>query len=337
MKKELSPSVSMYIKPVYEMGHPVMALSVLRGKQGFQGVVREIVDRRGDPSIEGFVDRSNLHLLESDNGLEWRRRKELSIKGIDNVVRKSNKGDMEFIGLEDPHIWVHPKKSIHLFFTIAYKLLKQPGFGIVLGHAEGQSLESLVATPPVLSPKIKDGIVTPGFKEAAISPITYKFGRVNLVERGYGIGETTIDAVLAEDMGREWEHLRTVANPHDMTDDWIQGDLSPGPIFDPSFIRHKNLLVGIVNGRSPAKIDKGSKKYGKFRIGLMLFNPKTGEIPWISQEPLIDDPCASITFASDFIQTDREKGVLYAHIDDRFVRAYEVNSSNLRKLLRRAS
>ena len=80
---------------------------------------------------------------------------------------------------------------------------------------------------------------------------------------------------------------------------------------------------------------EGKKKvYGKFRVGLMLFDPETGEIPWISEKPLIEDPNAkNITFASDFIETGEKEGILYAHVDDSFIRAYKINVDGLRDFL----
>jgi len=73
-----------------------------------------------------------------------------------------------------------------------------------------------------------------------------------------------------------------------------------------------------------------------FKIGRrsIFFNPKTEEISWVSEEPLFEDPDATtITFASDFIQTSKNFGILYCHVNDSFVRGYKVNLKGLRKLL----
>ena len=73
---------------------------------------------------------------------------------------------------------------------------------------------------------------------------------------------------------------------------------------------------------------------GDFAPGLALFNPKTGEIPWISSQPLFKDPKATtITFASEFLEINKEEGILYCHPNDSFVRAYKIKASALRKLL----
>ena len=345
-KREIQNNILMYKKPIYKKDHPVMALAFYKKKINgkYHGIVREIVKREGDVGIPGFVDRSILYILESSNGLEWKQKTELKIKGIEKIIQESKLDNMEFIGLEDPTIWEN-NGIIHVYFTIAYikKFLGQPYSIYYLGHAQGKTLQELVAPKPVLAPKLEMIGEISGFKEAAISPVLTNNKRINLTESGYfdkvqSESFSTIIAAEASDMTKPWKFLKTVADPQKMKYEWIQGHLSPAYIFEPDFIRHKGLLVGIVNGRSPTKlIDSGSKMYGKFKVGLMLFNPETGEIPWISPIPLIDDPDArTITFASDFMQLDDEKGILYAHVDDSFVRAYEINAKDLKKFMMRS-
>lgn len=335
----------MYVNPVYKKDHPVMALSFVKEKQNgkYQGIIREIVKREGDVAIPGFVDRSILYLIESSNCLEWKQKAELNIKGIEKIVKQLTKKDMEFIGLEDPTIW--PEEDIiHVYFTIAFKLTKgtKTEYAVYLGHTQGKSLQDLKATEPVLSPDIKTINIYPGFKEAAISPILTSKGkiRINLAESGYfdeDLNEnfSTVVSAQSSNMAKPWKFLKTVIDPQKMMYKWIQGHASPGYIFEPKFIKHKDLLVGIINGRSPTtKTKEGKKIYGKFGVGLMLFNPETGEIPWVSPEPFIDGPDArTITFASDFMQQDDKKGILYAHVDDSFVRAYEISVDGLKKFL----
>ena len=36
----------------------------------------------------------------------------------------------------------------------------------------------------------------------------------------------------------------------------------------------------------------------------------------------------------DFVQTEKDKGVLYCHVNDSFVRAYEIDAKELRKYLK---
>ncbi len=337
--KKLNSAVQVYSVPVYKADRPVMALSVLKDKKKNKlGVVREIVRREGDVAIPGYVDQSKLYIVKSKDGLKWERVKELKINGVEKIVRKNSESGLMFMGLEDPDIWIDEENKIHLYYTIAYKLINEDEFVTYLGHAEGEDLDSLAATEPVLSDLSNIEVVV-GFKEVAISPKVFDFGRVNLVESGYWSGlrnerASTIIAAKTKDMGRSWEFLKTVADPTKLGYAWANGHLSPGPIFPESFISHKDLLVGIVNGREKTKEVNGQKIFGRFSIGLMLFNPRTGEIPWISSKPLISDPEArTITFASDFLRLNKNSGILYAHVDDSFVRAYKIDARKLIKFL----
>ena len=50
--------------------------------------------------------------------------------------------------------------------------------------------------------------------------------------------------------------------------------------------------------------------------------------------PLIRDTQAkNITFASQFIQTNTNEGILYAHVDDSFVRAYTLYADQIKDLI----
>ncbi|MBI2449816.1 hypothetical protein HYV49_05995 [Candidatus Pacearchaeota archaeon] len=337
--KKINKFVRMWDKPVLgnvNQKNPIMALAILKEKinEKYQGIAREIIERKGDVAISGFVDKSRLVIVESTDLLSWNVKEKLKIKGIKNIIKKYEKENTEFVGLEDPDINVS-NGIIHVYFTIAYKFLNIKGFAVYLGHAQGKSLADLKATEPVLSPMIQKNRVSLGFKEESDFPIKYKTGRIKLVESNCGLGDSIIVAAISKN-GKKWKLLGMEADPHKMKQEWCHGDLSPGPILKPSFIRHRNLLVGFVNGRSPSKIIDGKKVYGKFKVGLMLVNPQTGEIPWISPEPLIDDPDArTITFASDFLQLDDENGILYAHVDDSFVRAYEISTDGLNKFLKK--
>jgi hypothetical protein len=340
---ELPNGILMEPVPAYEQDHPVMALAVNKQKnkaEKYEGLVREIVRREGNVAVPGFVDRSRLFVVESKDLLAWKRKGELKIKGIDSIVKRLIRPEMEFIGLEDPDIYFDGK-TMHVYYAIAFAFKRNDENDSVacLGHAQGSSLQTLKATFPVLCSDLTRPESYSSFKEVAISPVTTNKTRINLCESGYsdavkGYGISIIIAVRAESFSEKWKILKTVADPPKMNYAWCQGDLSPGQFFAPDFLKHKDLLVGIVNGRS-AKHREGTKLiHGRFSVGLMLFDPKTGEIPWISPEPLISDPDAkTITFASDFVQTDKENGILFAHVDDSFVRAYRLNAKVLKEFL----
>ncbi len=338
--KRLNSAVDIYTKPVYKVDRPAMALYALERKSNgkYLGIIREIVKREGDVITPGYLDRSKLFIVESKDRLSWKKVKELGIIGIDKIIQDCNLGDMEFIGLEDPDTFAE-KKIIHVYFTMAYKLVNQEGFATFLGHAYGKDLDNLVATKPVLSPDMSNIEKIAGFKEATISPVKHNGKRINLAESGYRVGfgsegVSTIIAAEARDLGKPWKFLGTVVDPAHMQYEWVKGHVSPVEIFAPDFLNHGKLLVGILNGREKTKEINGRKVFGRFSVGLMLFNPRTGEIPWVSPMPIIDDPDArTITFASDFLRTSKNEGILSCHVDDSFVRAYKINADKLRDFL----
>jgi hypothetical protein len=338
MKERINSIVSMYKRPVLgtvKAKRRYMALAVDKSalnKKIKLGVAREITGSRGSVDEEGFIDESKLILVRSPNLLKWKKISDLEIDGIDQVIKRFGNYNLKFIGLEDPSIVVE-RGVTHLYFTIAYKLKNRDAFAVFLGHAKGKNLSNLVATDPVLSPRVTKNNVSRGFKEVSISPTVTKKGRINITESTHGISNTIIIAAFAETLDPPWKLLKTVLNPKKLGYDWCEGDLSPC-CFLP--IKVKGLLVGIINGRQkPTKV-KTRVTYGKFRPGLILFNPKTGKIPWISPEPLFEDPDATtITFASDFVKLSKDKGILYCHINDSFVRAYEVDLKELKDYVKK--
>lgn len=338
---KLNNAVSMYPKPVLgtvkEGDKRFMALSVDRkSKFPYIGVAREITkSNKNNPNIIKNIDESKLIAIQSKDKLRWKKIHDLKIKGIDEVIKKLSGEDKYFIGLEDPDIWQDKKGIEHLYFTIAFKYKHKAGFEIYLGHAYGKTLNKLTATPPVLSPIIKKGIR--GFKEASISILNKKDYRINLTEaqivkknKNYSV----IAKAKAKDMSKPWEYLKIVLDPRRIKYDWCNGELSSCCFLPKEFISYDNLLVGIINGREHKKINHRKKIYGKFCPGLILFNPETGKIQWISQKPLFEDPDAKgVTFASDFITTKKDEGILYAHVNDSFIRAYKINAKELKKLI----
>ena len=73
-------------------------------------------------------------------------------------------------------------------------------------------------------------------------------------------------------------------------------------------------------------------------MGLFLYNYENGKIDWVSPEPFIQDSEAkTITFASQVVETGEGggegEGILYAHVDDSFVRAYTLRAEDIKSLL----
>ena len=116
---------------------------------------------------------------------------------------------------------------------------------------------------------------------------------------------------------------------------WIAGHVSPGPLLSRSFIDvGPNRLLGIMNGREANKKAGKEIKYGTFSVGLFIYDYEQGKIDWVSPEPLIRDTEAkTITFASQFVETKQGEGILYAHVDDSFVRAYTIYAGAIKKLI----
>lgn len=111
---------------------------------------------------------------------------------------------------------------------------------------------------------------------------------------------------------------------------------SPGPLFPEDFINiGEGKRLGVMNGRSAsAKMENGDVKYGTFSTGLFIYDYENGKIEWVSPEPLIiDSEAVTITFASQFVLTKPGKGILYAHVDDSFVRAYSLSADSIKSLL----
>lgn len=336
--KCLNDAVLMYVKPaigkIDSKNELVMALTV--DKQTFstkikRGLVRVITKRVGNENIAGYVDRSELWQAESQDGLSWHKTSVLKITGIEKQLDKLGKEcGGKFLGLEDPDIYTDEKGIKHIYFTIAFMLDKKRGYRVYLGHANGLSLDSLNASAPVMKPlKGKNR----GYKEVVISPITTNRYRINLTEsndKDYSV----IASAKAKNFDSPWQPFGIPMHPKKDGKEWCAEHASPCAILSPNFTKHGDLLVGIMNGREKSETIKDKKIYKKFRPGLFLFNPTTGEIPWIASEPLFEDPDAvTITFASDFVELNNNEGLLYAHVNDSFVRVYKINKKGIADML----
>ena len=277
----------------------------------------------------------------------------LVIKGESEMVSQLGGDSWDFIGLEDPDIWIDESTGrMHLYFTIALisKDRSKEHSLISLGHAEGDDLNSLVMTIPAITAD-KHEYSNHKAKEVSIAPVNRNSVRLNLVESGdrrkdpfYDTSryaeDTSFSTVLvsmAEDMGKPWHLDNIVFHPADYKIPWIAEHASPGPLLPRSFIDvGDDKVLGIMNGREASNLDAVGKpiKYGTFSVGLFIYDYERGKIEWVSSEPLIrDSEAQTITFASHFIETNSDEGILYAHVDDSFVRAYTLYTGGIRALL----
>ena len=327
--KKLNAAVSYWDKSsLYSKKSNMMALSVDKStlnKSTKWGVAREVYKRKGNVDISGFLDKSKLILVKSSDLLNWEKVKDLKIKGIKKVIEILLDKDKFLMGLEDPDVWIDEKEIKHVYFTIAIKYKHKKGCKLYLGHAQGPSLKNLISTKPVISNN----------KEIAISPLKNKDYQYVLAESWQSNPEEGISLLKAKDMDKNWKFIKLVFNPKKHSHPWCAGYASPCKILNQKIIKvNNNLFLGICTGNSGEYFKRSIKYRGDFKPGLFLFNPKTGEIPWVSPKPLLEDPeSKGITFASDFVSLNNHQGILYAHVNDSFVRAYKINLDELQKLL----
>jgi hypothetical protein len=324
------------VEPKGKFKH-VMALT-LNSKTNFQdGIIRCVMNREGELDIKGYVDNSELHLVRANEDGTFEIGDQLEIKDDSQIIRNLI-GEGDFIGFEDPDIWVDEDTGLmHLYFTIPVRTLatsnEKAHTFVSLGHAVGLELSSLVMTEPVL---VAGG--SHSAKEVSIAHKNIKGFRYNLFESRDRRAEksySTVGIALARDMGKPWEYGPIAFHPAEHNIPWIAEHASPGPLFPKSFIDiGEGKLVGIMNGREMSEEVDGQIIYKIFSVGLFIYDYEEGKIEWVSPERfLMDSEAKIITFASQFVETGPGVGTLYAHGDDSFVRAFTLNSDGIRKLL----
>jgi hypothetical protein len=315
----------------------MMAIALDPSTNYKQGVIRCITSREGgDIEFAGSVDRSELHVVSGETLEKFSVGERLQIKNEKEIVEHLNAKGLDYLGLEDPDIFIDEKTGLaHLYFTMPFVSRdKIEGHSrIHLGHAVGRGLDSLEMTMPVLQ---ADGKNTA--KEVSIAPPNSKGIRYNLVESSSVEGKiyfSTVRLASTEDMGKPWKFGETLFHPGKENIVWASGHASPGPLFSKAFINvGEGKSLGIMNGRGANQKIGDKIKYSPFVIGLFIYDYENGKIDWVSPEPLIQDSQAkTITFASQFVETDKGEGILYAHVDDSFVRAYTLKAKNLKPLL----
>lgn len=315
-------------------GH-MMAITLDPSKKYKEGVIRCVTSREGEEGIAGQIDRSVLRKVKGKSLERFKIGGEIRIKLQEKIIKKISVKNTDFLGLEDPDIWVDEKTNlIHLYFTIP--LIGKKRSWIHLGHAFGKDLDSLNMTMPVL---MADG--RRGAKEVSIAPPNKKGLRYNLVESSNKIKNTHFSVVrtaIARNMSEPWKFGKIVFHPGKQSLRWIAGHASPGPLFPSTFIDvGPGKRVGVMNGCEANKTVRGRIKYGTFSVGLFIYDYEKGKIDWVSPRPFIQDSqtgkIRAITFASQFVETKPGEGILYAHVDDSFVRAYTLYTEGIRALL----
>lgn len=333
MKKTYTQHPGKVINTSEKFTH-VMAITLDPRTNNTEGVIRCITSRTGDIHFKGSVDRSKLYKIKSAGDETFEIGEPLQIQNEEEIVRKLSVKGLDFLGLEDPDIWIDTQNDLlHLYFTMPFVNKSEGKSKIHLGHAVGKDLDSLVMTEPSL---IADTIG--GAKELSVAPINKSSVRLNLVEsskKEIDFHYSVARLAIAEDMATPWKFGDIVFHPKEHNIPWIGGHASPGPLFSENFINiGETKRVGIMNGREANQLIGGKTKYGIFSVGLFIYDFEEGKIDWVSPQPLIrDSEAETITFASQFIETKQGEGILYAHVDDSFVRAYTLNAEDIRELL----
>jgi len=314
----------------------LMAITLSPAASYREGIVRCIVSRTGDPALKSNTDRSELFKLKGNSLEHFEVTERLQIKNEKEILEKVIDKDGDFLGLEDPDIWVDKDTNLmHVYFTIPVTFAdKSKKTKVHLGHAVGPDLNSLEMTMPVLI----DTDSLHWAKEVSIVPLNKKGFRYNLIEskdRKEGISYSTVRVAIASDMSGPWEFGETVFHPNGHNIPWILGHASPGPLFSKNFIDvGEGKLLGVINGREINQKVGDQIKYGIFSVGLFVFDYENGKIDFVSPEPfIIDTEAKNITFASQFVETKAGEGILYAHVDDSFVRSYSLSASGIRSFL----
>ena len=314
----------------------VMALTLDPKSDYKRGVLRCITSRTGDPGVKGNVDRSELHLVSGDSPERFDVGEKLHLKNANEIIAELGGEEWDFLGLEDPDIVIDPDTGLtHLYFTMPFKSTdptKEEGI-VHLGHAVGKDIDSLEMTMPAIRGDLENGA-----KELSVAPKNSSGVRHNLVESSLiedGVYYSTVRVADAEDFGEPWKLRETIFHPKEMGIEWASGHASPAALFSRDFIDvGEGKMLGLLNGRGANRVINGETVYDPFRIGLFIYDFENGKIDWVSPEPLIEDSEArNITFASQWIETGSGEGILYAHVDDSFVRAYTLNAEDLKPLL----
>ena len=314
----------------------MMAVALDPSSHYKRGVIRCITSREGDVATKGYIDRSELYTISGETLEKFSVGERLQIKNEKEILDQLDSKNWNFIGLEDPDIFVDDKVGLtHLYFTMPLlnKDKTKEQALIHLGHAVGKSLDSLEMTMSALQADAKNTA-----KEVSVAPINSKGVRYNLVESSSieeRVWYSTVRVAIAKDMGAPWQFGETVFHPKKQNIPWIGGHASPGPLFSKQFIDvGEGKTLGVINGREANRQEDGKTIYGMFSVGLFIYDYEHGTIDWVSPEPLIRDTEAkTITFASQFVETKLGEGILYAHVDDSFVRAYTLYADGIRQLL----
>ena len=256
--KKLNEYTDMWEKPALgtedqKDGVKFMALTIdSKSKNPHRGVARQIIYRQGSPDVPGYIDISKLVIVESNDLLSWKVVNDLKIIGIKEIIDSLGGKDKNFIGLEDPDIFIDENGKRHIYFTIAFRYknvdtLHEEYNNIYLGHAEGEDLDNMVATEPVLK-KIDSEIV--GFKEVCPSIKNGNGKKFILTEtffnRSDNVEYSAISLIETNFLSDKWHYKRIIHDPFHETKHWCMEHSSPCRIFL-VFSKSQRLSIALCN------------------------------------------------------------------------------------------
>ena len=100
----------------------VMAITLNPLANYREGVARCITSRSGNLAFKGNLDRSELYKIGGDSLEHFKIEGRLNIKNEEEIIDSLTPPGWDFIGLEDPDIWIDPDTGLmHLYFTIPIK------------------------------------------------------------------------------------------------------------------------------------------------------------------------------------------------------------------------
>ena len=125
----------------------LMALALNPKTNNKDGLIRCITSRVGEVYVSGYIDKSELHLIKMIDNYHYSISHKLKIINEDEIIKSVTPIDYEFLGLEDPDIYMDENNSmLHVYLTIPFVSKIDSNLKIYLGHAEGMDLDSLIMT-----------------------------------------------------------------------------------------------------------------------------------------------------------------------------------------------
>lgn len=114
----------------------VMAITLDPHADYKDGVIRCITSRSGDIATSGYIDRSVWHAVHGDSLDRFSIGEWLTIENQDEIVSQLSGEKLDFLGLEDPDIWIDEKIGLmHLYFTMPFHKMEKPWkFGETVFH-----------------------------------------------------------------------------------------------------------------------------------------------------------------------------------------------------------